>query len=181
MDVVTVLKQNGTKEAVEVSTLPEGNRLEYFAVKQFLEIYNRDNQTTFSINLLQDAPDVVCTAPGKEWLYIEVATIFDRPTDAPKILGRAEGLSGAREIHHAINQINQIMISKAKKRYGVKNCILLLRHGVPVFSGDDFRLWREDFIIPSGHDFKEIFLLAYRQKNGMMYVGEDLICLFPTS
>ncbi len=179
VDEVSVLKPDRHTERVQTSTLPEGNRLEYFAVKQFLEIYNRENTTAFHISLLRDAPDVECTEPSGGVLYIEVATIFDRQTDAPKMLGRAEGPGGAREIGEAIRQINNVMASKSTKKYGFPNCTLLLRHGVPIFSGDDFRLSIDDFIIPLSHDFREIYLLAYRQDGGVMHVGQDLIRLFP--
>jgi hypothetical protein len=178
MDVVTVLRKDGTKEAVDVSILPEDKRLEYFAAKQFLEIYNRKNRTSFRIELLQDAPDVVC-AQGNETLDIEVTTVFDYRTDAPKILGRAEGLGRAREIGAAISEINRVINSKSTKNYGSENCILLLRHGVPIFTGVDFRQRIGNFIVPKTHSFKEIYLLAHRDENGTMHVGKDLIRLFP--
>jgi len=163
-------------EVVEVSTLPEGNRLEYYAAKQFLEIYNKEHQTQYEVDILQDCPDVVCEpAP----FYIEIATVFDRPTDAPKLLGRSEGTGGVREIHAAINQVNCILRDKASKRYGVANCVLVIRHAVPIFNGDDFRLFIDEFIIPETHEFSEIYLLAFLERNGILQVGGDLIRLFP--
>ncbi|BFU90868.1 MAG: hypothetical protein NTAFB01_20550 [Nitrospira sp.] len=135
-DKVKVQSQNGIKE-IEVAALPEGTRLEYYAAKQFLDIYNRGSGTSFEIDFMQDSPDVACK-PNP--FFIEIATVFDKPTDAPKLLGRAEGLGGVREIHAAIQQINIILLDKAAKRYGVPNCILVIRHGVPIFSGEDFRM-----------------------------------------
>jgi len=172
---VKVLLQNGIQE-MEIASLPEGNRLEYYAAKQFLELYNENRSVRYAIDLLQDSPDVACVPQP---FYIEVATVFDKPTDAPKMLGRAEGAGGVRELHEAINQINRILSDKASKRYGVANCVLVIRHGVPIFSGDDFRLHADEFVVPATHDFSEIYLLAFREENGLLHVGQDLIRLFP--
>ncbi len=174
MERVKVLTTAGIQD-MDVSELPEGNRLEYFATKQFLKLYNESRPTPYAIDLLQDSPDVACV-PGP--FYIEVATVFDRPTDAPKILGRAEGIGGVREIHAAIGQVNTILRNKASKRYSVANCILVIRHGVPIFTGDDFRIYIDDFLIPETHVFTEIYLLAFREEHGVLHLGEDLICLF---
>lgn len=175
METIKVRFQDGI-QAMEVSALPEGNRLEYYAAKQFLEIYNKGRAARYEIDLLQDSPDVVCVPSH---FYIEVATVFDQPTDAPKILGRAEGAGGVREIHAAIEQVNRILGDKSSKRYGVPNCVLVIRHGVPIFTGQDFRLYADEFIIPNTHDFSGIYLLAYLEKNGELHVGKDLIRLFP--
>jgi hypothetical protein len=173
---VKVQSQNSIQE-MEVAVLTEGTRLEYYAAKQFLEIYNRERGTSFQIDLMQDSPDVACKPQP---FFIEIATVFDKPTDAPKLLGRAEGPGGVRQIHDAIQQINEILIDKAAKRYGVENCILVIRHGVPIFSGEDFRMYADEFIIPLAHEFKEIYLLAFREQNGLLHIGQDLICLFPS-
>lgn len=175
METIKVRFPDTIKE-IAVSALPEGNRLEYYAAKQFLEIYNQGHATQYEIDLLQDSPDVACVP---KHFYIEVATVFDQPTDAPKIMGRAEGTGGVREIHAAIKQINKILHDKSLKRYGVANCVLVIRHGVPIFSGQDFRLFADEFIIPYPHDFSEIFLLTYLEKNGKLLLGKDMICLFP--
>ena len=148
MERVKVRLQDGIQE-MEISALPEGNRLEYYAAKQFLEVYNEGRTVPYKIDLLQDSPDVACVPTP---FYIEVATIFDKPTDAPKILGRAEGAGGVREIHAAIEQVNRILRDKASKRYGVTNCVLVIRHGVPIFTGEDFRLYADEFLIPDAHD-----------------------------
>ncbi|MEK6533664.1 MAG: hypothetical protein AABZ52_07205 [Nitrospirota bacterium] len=175
MEMVKVLTVSGIQE-MEVSALPEGNRLEYYAAKQFLDIYNRGRTVRCEIDLLQDSPDIAgLPAP----FYIEIATVFDRRTDAPKILGRADGAGGVREIHAAIEQVNKILVDKATKRYGVANCILVIRHGVPIFSGDDFRRFAEEFVIPATHEFSGIYLLAFHEENGLLHVGQDLIRLFP--
>ena len=94
--------------------------------------------------------------------------------------GRAEGPGGVREIHTAIQQINKILIDKAAKRYGVTNCILVIRHGVPIFTGDDFSMYADEFVLPTAHEFKEIHLLAFREQNGVLHIGQDLIRLFPS-
>jgi hypothetical protein len=172
---VKVQIDNGVQE-VEVATLPEGNRLEYYAAKQFLEIYNRGQAVPYEIELLQDSPDVACKPQP---FFIEVATVFDKSTDAPKLLGRAEGQGGVREIHAAIQQINRILVDKAAKRYG-GSCVLVIRHGVPIFSGEDFRIYADKFIVPASHEFKEIYLLAFRDQNGVLNIGQDLIRLFPS-
>src|SRR5207244_5925486 len=78
----------------------------------------------------------------------------------------------------AINQVNRILADKATKRYGVPNCVLLIRHGVPIFSGDDFRRFADEFVIPARHEFRGIYLLAFREENGLLHVGQDLIRLF---
>jgi hypothetical protein len=172
---VKVQSQNGIQE-MEVADLPEGTRLEYYAAKQFLEIYNRDRGVPYEIDLMQDSPDVACKPQP---FFIEIATVFDKPTDAPKLLGRAEGPGGVREIHAAIQQINRILIDKAAKRYGVASCILVIRHGVPIFSGEDFQMYADEFVVPAAHDFKEIYLLAFREQNGVLHIGQDLNRLFP--
>ena len=176
METVRVKTVQGVEER-ELSVLPEGSRLEYFAAKQFLQIYNETSKKRYEVDVLQDCPDVAC-CPSP--FFIEVATIFDTPTDAPKILGRAEGIGGVREIHAAIRQINSILENKASKRYGVSNCFLVIRHGVPIFSGKDFRMFIDEFDIPQAHEFTEIYLLAFREKNGLLQVGSDLIRLFPS-
>lgn len=171
---VKVQLQHGIQE-MEVAALPEGTRLEYYAAKQFLEIYNRGREISYEIALMQDSPDVACKPKP---FFIEIATIFDKPTDAPKLLGRAEGTGGVREIHAAIEQINKILIDKAAKRYGVDNCILVIRHCVPIFSGEDFRVHADEFVVPESHEYKEIYLLAFREQGGLLYIGQDLIRLF---
>jgi hypothetical protein len=173
---VRVQSTDGIQE-MEVSRLLEGTRLEYYAAKQFLEIYNRHRSVPYEIDLMQDSPDVACKPQP---FFIEIATIFDEPTDAPKVLGRAEGAGGVREIHAAIQQINKILIDKATKRYGVTTCVLVIRHGVQIFSGDDFRLYVDEFVIPTVHEFEEIYLLAFREQNGVLHIGQGLIRLFPT-
>ncbi|CUS39911.1 hypothetical protein COMA2_90090 [Candidatus Nitrospira nitrificans] len=35
-------------------------RLEYYAAKQFFEIYNNDREISYEIALMQDSPDVAC-------------------------------------------------------------------------------------------------------------------------
>lgn len=105
--------------------------------------------------------------------------MFDNPIDAPKLLGRSDAVGGAREIHSAIQQVNDILENKASKRYGVANCVLVIRHAVPVFNGDDFRLYIDEFIVPESHEFSEIYLLAFLEKNGLLHIGKDLIRLFP--
>lgn len=174
IEKVKVQSQIGIRE-MEVAALPEGTRLEYYAAKQFLEIYNRDRGVPYEIDLMQDSPDVACKPQP---FFIEIATVFDKPTDAPKLLGRAEGPGGVHEIHTAIQQINNILIAKAAKRYGVTNCILVIRHDVPIFSGEDFRMYVDEFVIPTAHGFKEIYLLTFREQNGELYIGQDLIRLF---
>lgn len=176
LETVKVRTPQGTQE-MAVSTLSEGNRLEYYAAKQFLEIYNKDSDVPYEIELLQDSPDVACKPQP---FFIEVATVFDKPTDPPKILGRAEGPGGVREIHAAIEQINKILINKAAKRYGVDNCILVIRHGVPIFTGEDFRIHADEFVVPEFHEYKEIYLLAFREQGGLLHIGQDLIRLFPS-
>jgi hypothetical protein len=89
-----VQTQSGIKE-IEVVSLPEGTRLKYYAAKQFLELYNQGREISYGIDLMQDSPDVVCKPKS---FFIEIATVFDKPTDAPKLLGRAEGQGGVREI-----------------------------------------------------------------------------------
>ena len=173
---VRVLTPTGILEK-DVSTLPEGNRLEYYAAKQFLKLYGAVSGTRYEVDLLQDCPDVVCVPPP---FYIEVATVFDLPTDAPKLLGRAEGIAGVQEIHAAITQINRILSEKATRRYGVDNCVLVIRHAVPIFSGDDFRRFIDEFLIPGNHEFSAIYLLAFLQRNGLLHLGDDLVRLFPT-
>ena len=79
---VKVQSQNGIEE-MEVAALPEGTRLEYYAAKQFLEIYNRDRGVPYVIDLMRDSPDVACKPQP---FFIEIATVFDKPTDAPKLL-----------------------------------------------------------------------------------------------
>jgi len=54
----------------------------------------------------------------------------------------------------------------------------LIRHGVPIFSGDDFRRFADEFVIPARHEFRGIYLLAFREENGLLHVGQDLIRLF---
>jgi hypothetical protein len=172
---VKVQIDNGVQE-VEVAALPEGNRLEYYAAKQFLEIYTKGRAVPYEIELLQDSPDVACKPQP---FFIEVATVFDKSTDAPKLLGRAKGQGGVREIHAAIQQRNRILIDKAAKRYG-GSCVLVIRHGVSIFSGEDFRIYADDFIVQAAHAFKEIYLLAFREQNGALHIGRDLIRLFPS-
>jgi len=38
----------------------------------------------------------------------------------------------------------------------------------------------DEFDIPQAHEFTEIYLLAFREKNGLLQVGSDLIRLFPS-
>ena len=45
---VNVQSQHGIQE-MEIAALPEGTRLEYYAVKQFLEIYNNDREISYEI------------------------------------------------------------------------------------------------------------------------------------
>ena len=172
---VKVQSRNGVRE-MEITALPEGTTLEYYAAKQFLEIYNRDQGHSYEIDRMQDSPDIACKPQP---FFIEIATVFDKPTDAPKLLGRAEGPGGVREIHAAIQQINRILIDKAAKRYGGTNCILVIRHLVPIFTGEDFRMYADEFVIPTTHQFKEIYLLAFKEQDGDLRPGQDLICLFP--
>lgn len=56
---VNVQSQHGIQE-MEIAALPEGTRLEYYAAKQFLEIYNNDREISYEIALMQDSPDVAC-------------------------------------------------------------------------------------------------------------------------
>ena len=172
---VRVQSRNGIQE-MEITALPEGTTLAYYAAKQFLEIYNKDQGHSYEIDLMQDSADVACKPQP---FFIEIATVFDKPTDAPKLFGRAGGPGGVREIHDAIQQINRILIDKAAKRYGVTNCILVIRHGVPIFTGDDFRMYADEFVVPATHEFREIYLLAFREQDGVLHLGKDLICLFP--
>lgn len=68
---VKVRLQNVIQE-MEVASLPEGNRLEYYAAMQFLEIYNADQTVRYEIDLLQDSLDVACVPQPFD---IEVATV----------------------------------------------------------------------------------------------------------
>lgn len=175
VEKVKVARPTGI-EFEDVSTLPEGCRLEYYAAKQFLKILNIGRHVPYEVDVLQDSPDVACTP---EPFFIEVATVFDTPTDAPKLFGRAEGIGGVREIHAAILQVNKILKDKSSKRYGVDNCVLVIRHAVPVFTGNDFRRFRDEFVIPDNHAFSGIYLLAFLETDGMLRLGGDLVCLFP--
>jgi hypothetical protein len=180
-EVVAVAQQDRQLDTVPVSTLSEKKRLEYYAAKQFLALYNMENHTTFRITVLRDAPDVECADLAGNPLYLEVATVFDRNTDAPVMLGRtAHRPARPREIQDAIQQANEVIASKTSMRYGCPNTVLVLRHAVPVFSGLDFRLQIQDFRIPESHGFLEIYLLAHREDGGVMHLGEDLVRLYPT-
>ena len=76
---VKVQSRNGVQE-MEITALPEGTTLEYYAAKQFLEIYNRDQGHSYEIDLMQDSPDVACKP---QLFFIKIATVFDKPTNAP--------------------------------------------------------------------------------------------------
>lgn len=72
------------------ATLNEKETIEKATADAFIEIYNREMGTSFSIVEYSDAPDIRCKDLNGNILNLEVTLTEDRPKDIQAALGRSD-------------------------------------------------------------------------------------------
>ena len=129
------------KEAIEKAT-----------ADAFIQLYNSEMETSFSINEYSDAPDIHCKDPEGKKLNFEITLTEDRPKDIQASLGRSDHKSmeslkrhledvkagKAKPLHRASclqGNVTKIIVSrienKLKKDYG-SDVALVVRDTSPV-------------------------------------------------
>jgi hypothetical protein len=144
---------------VEV-TLSEKEAIEKATADSFIELYNYEMGTFFSIVEYSDAPDIRCKDPKGNIFNFEITLTEDRPKDIQAALGRSNHRSiDALRQHLAdvrvgkVNSLDRVsclqgnvinmlvgrILSKLQKDYG-SNVALVIRDTSPV-------CWDWDFVV----------------------------------
>lgn len=77
----------------------ENQAIEKATADAFVELYNREMGTSFSIVEYSDAPDIRCKDPQGNVFNFEITLTEDRPNDIKAVLGRSDhrGIAALRQ------------------------------------------------------------------------------------
>ncbi len=166
---------------IDIAILNEKRKLEAYAVKYFIEEYNRrhNNQLVFDSFAEPPDPDVYCFLEGGK-IGIEVAHLYGSNRNARMLLGRARFSEQTKEqrIAHALMPLNERLIAdlngilkdKSIKNYGGR-IWLLIRNAFPLWVKEDFELYKSDIQMPRYHTFEQMWLLCDRDgKSGILQI-----------
>lgn len=134
----------------DIKNLNEKKRLEYFAVHNFLKVYDKQNKAISGILELSENPDIKVDI-NKKIIGVEVAHAFYDEKEAQMYLtDRYESYIKEGKIvflwHELmngsgfINVIEKIIANKSLKNYG-KNTWLLVRTVSPIFGLDTLQYY----------------------------------------
>ena len=130
----------------------EKKTIEEATARLFLSLYNKQFSTSFQIDALGDAPDVVCIDPSSEKvLNLEISLLQDLPGDIPYALGRGSKptspTTGSTVVSFFKDSVEQLRASLQKKllsSYGASTA-LVLRQVSPLWEPKEWALVADDF------------------------------------
>lgn len=146
----------------ELKNLNSKQKLEYYAVKEFLEVYKTQRHICTKIIELSDNPDVKILLNNKI-IGIEVAHAFYDTEEAKMLLGQKYKNYSFHEImpdDDFVKPIQKILHKKSTKNYG-KDTWLVIRSASPIFSADTLELYSKNLLIPENH-FDQIWIVFNR-------------------
>lgn len=95
--------------------MSEKKQIEKHTAEAFLKLYNLENNTSFSILTLSDAPDIYCKDIDGNKLNLEITLSQEREEDIKAALGR----SSSRDFEKLKNHIEDVRAGKANPLDGV--------------------------------------------------------------
>ena len=151
--------------------MSEKTELEKYAVIEFCKAYKEQHGKTITYvgQCAPPLPDTRCNLDGKT-IFIEVAHLYGKTSDAKKLLGREGGSSprAAEEkqarltpLHIRIGgELTGILQQKFEKTYAADSVWLVVRNANPLWNCSDFKSYLYGFKIPPENPFKRIWLLC---------------------
>ena len=151
--------------------MSEKTELEKHAVLEFCKAYKEQygETVTYVGQCAPPLPDTRCNLNGKT-IFIEVAHLYGKTSDAKKLLGR-KGRASPRPdeekqarftpLHIRIgNELAGILQQKFKKTYADDSVWLVVRNANPLWDSTDFKSYLSGFKVPPDSPFKKIWLLC---------------------
>ena len=135
----------------------ENEKIERGTAEKFLQLYNQQMATSYTIVCHSDNPDFQCkdNATGEQ-MGLEVTNLEDVSGDLKYILGRGQG-QGVRCFNEdTLERFRQRVAEKCRKDYG-PNVALVLRQVAPLWSDVDWEMYREDFQVLIPAECKKIY------------------------
>jgi hypothetical protein len=123
-------------------------------------------------------PDVSCELEGCR-LDLEIAHLYGSEAEAMEILKRDltdKTREALREqalctnVHERLlSALNRILANKAQKQYKSERVWLVIRNAHPAWTSKEIVKMRDDIVVPSGHPFEQIWIVAdYQAKSGIV-------------
>ncbi|MFC5446955.1 hypothetical protein [Paenibacillus aestuarii] len=141
----------------------EKKALEQTAIDLFLEVYNRNHESSLSLVRQQEKPDSVLEDQMHHQVGLEVTHLFYDSEEARLMMARSEFLKpGAEELESFIKVINDRVRSKEDKLKDYSHeypCMLLIRNLSLLFGMSDV-LGRKDVLQLPGGQFTHVWLLS---------------------
>lgn len=141
----------------------EKKDLERQAIKQFIRIYNCNNEDKYRLLYMQERPDSVLEVKPGQRLGMEITHLFYDSDEAKKLLGRAkEKQESTKSPEKLIDELNELIARKEskKKLYSTDYPIsLLIRNMSPLYNMSDFIAASEHIYKPN-HVFQDVWFLA---------------------
>jgi len=131
--------------------------IERATAEEFLRVYNAYSRTNFTIIEHSDSPDFRCrdTSTG-ESLNLEVTNLEDLHGDIQYLVGRGSR-QGARSFSQdTLARFRERITDKCMSDYG-PSAALVLRQVVPLWTTQDWEMYRDDFQAHIPADCKATF------------------------
>lgn len=150
--------------------MKERENLEFHAVLNFIEAYNRIHKRhlMFVRACVPPMPDTVCTLNGKN-IGIEVVHSYGSGEEAKLKLGHCRQEDIPNTVHlarriiplniRAVSSLNQQLANKASKSYNFYPVWLLIRNAFTLWGKDDYRRHRSNIIVPP-MSFQRVWLFC---------------------
>lgn len=145
--------------------------LEYHAVINFIQEYNRTHKRQFIFHHLCKPPmsDALCELNGKR-IGIEVVHSYGSGIEAAIRLGNCRSSDFPRKKHcerritpidvRSLNSLDERLFEKSKKNYTFSPVWLLVRNAFLLWGKNDYKRHKKDIPIPDNHPFNQIWLLC---------------------
>lgn len=129
----------------------EKTLLEEYALKYFIEDYERQTGIKGIIISRQEGPDAVVEINGVR-VGLEITHLYYDKDEAKMLFGRSENKQhGLERFDRLIYELNELLQKKAIKSF-TYNCeyqvSLLIRNGSPIYGLTDFKKSQDNILIP---------------------------------
>jgi hypothetical protein len=151
--------------------MDQKENLEYYAVINFIQVYNRTHkrQFVFGASHQPPMPDTLCKL-NKRDIGIEVVHSYGTEEEAAIRLGNRNSNHYSKDVHlkrrmtpvdiRALDSLNGRLGEKATKQYSFTPVWLLIRNGFPLWGLNDYKKNKSRIFVPNKHPFDQIWLLC---------------------
>ena len=175
--VVRELEISGRTNSPASMKMHRKEKLEYYAVINFIREYNRNHKRQFIFLSLckPPMPDAICELNGKA-VGIEVVHSYGSGIEAAIRLGNREASDFPKKKHlerrttpiniRALDSLNKRLFEKSKKEYSFSPVWLLIRNAFPLWGLKEYKRNKSGICVPGSHPFKQIWLICDENSEG---------------